>query len=294
MSGNRIHLGNASVTRVVETKIEMRTSLFGQTPAQAWTDHRGLLSPTFVDLDREQWRIAMQSWVIEVDGLTVLVDTGVGNGRDRPHMPPLDHLDTDYLAALGRAGVDPNAVDVVINTHLHTDHVGWNTRLSGDAWVPTFPNARYLMPEADYRFFHPDDGPGVNDGMRLVFCDSVFPVEEQMVLWSGLYELSPSLTVRAAPGHTPGSSVVWLDAGEPAVFVGDLTHCPIQIVRPDDPCAFDVDPAAAMHTRAAVFADAARLGAYLVPAHYPGHGGARLRADGDAFAVDEWLGLEAI
>jgi glyoxylase-like metal-dependent hydrolase (beta-lactamase superfamily II) len=294
MSGNRIQLGNASVTRVVETKIEMRTSLFGQTPAQAWTDNRGLLAPTFVDLDREQWRIAMQTWVIQVDGLTVLVDTGVGNGRDRPHMPPLDHLDTDYLAVLGRAGVDTNAVDVVINTHLHTDHVGWNTLLSGDAWVPTFPNARYLMPEADYWFFHPDDGPGVNDGMRLVFCDSIFPVEEQMVLWSGLYELSPSLTLRAAPGHTPGSSVVWLDAGEPAVFVGDLTHCPIQIVRPDDPCAFDVDSAAAMRTRSAVFADAVRQGAYLVPAHYPGHGGARLRTDGDAFAVDEWLGLEAI
>lgn len=290
MSGNRIQLGSASVTRIVETEIALRTSLFASAPTEAWAR----LDPIFVDLDREQWRIAMQTWVIEVDGLTVLVDTGVGNGRDRPHMPPLDHLDTGYLAALGAASLDPKDVDVVINTHLHTDHVGWNTRSSGDAWVPTFPNARYLMPEADYRFFHPDGGPGANDGMRIVFCDSIFPVEEQMVLWSELHELSPSLTLRAAPGHTPGSSVVWLDAGPRAVFVGDLTHCPIQIVRPADPCAFDVDSEAATRSRSAVFADAARLGAYVVPAHYPGRGGARLRSDGDAFAVDGWLGLDAI
>ncbi len=290
---DRLQLGNATVSRVIETKIEMRTSLFGQTPASAWSEHADLLAPVFVDLAREQWRIAMQSWVIEVDGLTVVVDTGVGNDRERPHMPPLDHLDTDYLAQLGRAGVDPKDVDVVINTHVHTDHVGWNTRLSGEAWVPTFPNARYLMPEADYRFFSPD-GPGVNDGMRLVFCDSIFPVEDQIVLWSGDYQLSDSLSLRAAPGHTPGSSVVWLDAGVRAAFVGDLTHCPIQIVRPDDPCAFDVDPVAAAQSRAEVFGDVARLGAYLVPAHYPGHGGARLRTDGDAFAVDGWLGLDTI
>jgi glyoxylase-like metal-dependent hydrolase (beta-lactamase superfamily II) len=291
--GGRVQLGAAVVNRVVELKIEMRTSLFGQTPPQAWSAHADLLVPTFIDLDREQWRIAMQSWVIDVDGLTVVVDTGVGNGRERPHMPPLDHLHTDYLDGLARAGVDPKDVDVVINTHVHTDHVGWNTRRLGDTWVPTFPNARYLVPEPDYRFFG-QDGPGVNAGMALVFADSVAPVEDQIVLWTGEHQLSPSLTLRAAPGHTPGSSVVWLDAGVRAAFVGDLTHCPIQIVRPADPCAFDVDAPAAARSRRQVFADAARLGAYVVPAHYPGHGGATLRADGDAFAVEHWLELAGI
>jgi glyoxylase-like metal-dependent hydrolase (beta-lactamase superfamily II) len=293
MGGNRVQLGTAAVSRIVEVKIEMRTSLFAQTPAEAWGLHGDFLAPTFVDLDREQWRIAMQSWVIEVDGLTVVVDTGVGNDRDRPHMPPLDHLDTDYLDGLARAGVGPKDVDVVINTHVHTDHVGWNTQRVADGWVPTFPNARYLVPEADYRFFGPD-GPGANDGMRLVFADSVAPVEDQIELWSGEHQLSSSLTLRAAPGHTPGSSVVWLDAGVRAVFVGDLTHCPIQLVRPADPCAFDVDAVAAARSRGQVFADAARLGAYLIPAHYPGHGGATLRPDGDAFAVEDWLDLDQI
>ena len=181
--------------------------------------------------------------MVEVDGLTVLVDTGVGNDRDRPRMPPLDHLQTDFLGSLRRAGIEPDAVDVVINTHLHFDHVGWNTMRDGDSWVPTFPNARYLVPEADYRHFNPDgavqtsrprteEEESAQRHVRMVFADSVSPVEEQIELWSDDHQLSESLWLRPAPGHTPGASVVWLDAGKPAVFVGDLTHCPIQLHRP--------------------------------------------------------------
>jgi glyoxylase-like metal-dependent hydrolase (beta-lactamase superfamily II) len=197
------------------------------------------------------------------------------------------------LDALDRAEVDPTDVDVVINTHLHTDHVGWNTRLDDGAWVPTFPNARYLIPEGDYRFFAPD-GPGASEGARIVFDDSVFPIAAQMELWSDGLQLSESLRLRPAPGHTPGSSVLWLDAGKPAVFVGDLTHCPIQIPRPLDPCGFDVDPAAATVTRKRVFTEAARARASVIPAHYPGHGGATIVARGDRFEVDDWLGLPAL
>ncbi|MGE2722167.1 MBL fold metallo-hydrolase [Mycolicibacterium celeriflavum] len=91
----------------------------------------------------------VQTWVIEVDGLTVLVDTGVGNSRDRPAMPFLADLDTDSLESLRAAGITPNSVDVVVDTHVRTDHVGWNTRRENDEWIPTFPNARYLVPGAD-------------------------------------------------------------------------------------------------------------------------------------------------
>lgn len=290
---NRVELGNAVLTRVLETRVEMRTGLFEQTPPDAWRENADLLAPSFWNAEQDQWRIAMQSWIVEVDGLTVVIDTGVGNDRDRPHMPPLDHLRTDFLASVRAAGFDPDDVDVVINTHLHTDHVGWNTQLVWGAWVPTFPNARYVMPEADYRFFCPG-GPGEHEGMRKVFSDSVVPVDEQIVLWSGDFQLSESLWLRQAPGHTPGSSVVWLDAGAPAVFVGDLTHCPIQLARPDDPCAFDVDPVAATVTRRRIFTEASRRRATVIPAHYPGHGGATIVARGDRFAVDGWLDLEPI
>lgn len=289
----RIKLGRAMLTRVVEHQFDAGTLLFPDTPAEAWSDNADLLVPDFYDPQTALLRLAIQTWIVEVDGLTVLIDTGIGNDRDRPHRPTLSHLSSDFPAALERAGVDPAEVDVVVNTHLHTDHVGWNTTRVDGAWVPTFPNARYLMHDADHRHFGPD-GPGHDDGARLLFADSIDPVCDQIQLWDDNYQLSESLWLRTASGHTPGSSVVWLDAGVPAVFVGDLTHCPIQIPRPGDVCAFDVDAEEAVVTRRRIFTEAARRRAAVVPAHYPGRGGARIVARGDRFRVDDWLDLDPI
>jgi glyoxylase-like metal-dependent hydrolase (beta-lactamase superfamily II) len=302
-----VTLGRARVTRVLELRVDLGARLFPSTPPSAWIDNADLLVPDFYDPDTDRWPIAIQSWVIEVDGLTVVVDTGVGNDRQRPHMPPLDHLNTGFLAALNSAGVDPDAVDVVVNTHIHSDHVGWNTMLDGTAWVPTFPNARYLAAAADYRYFEPD-GPAATRsprseeeaaqqrGDQLVFADSVLPVAlaGQLVQWSDDYQVSPSLRLRPAAGHTPGSSVLWLDAGEPAVFVGDLTHSPLQLRRPSDACGFDVDAAAAAATRRRIFTEAAGAGAAVIPAHYPGHSGATIRPTADGFDVERWLDIEPL
>lgn len=300
----RIRLGNAALTRVVEYQVDtLPVTVFPQTPPEAWTELADEFAPTFWSADR--WSIALQIWVVEVDGLTVVVDTGVGNDRARPRMAVLDHLQTDFLASLHNAGIERADVDVVINTHLHFDHVGWNTMRDGDAWVPTFPNARYLAPEADYRHFHPDspqqratpkteEEQSRQEHVRTVFADSISPVEEQIELWSDDHQLSESMRLRPAAGHTPGSSVVWLDAGKPAVFVGDLTHCPIQLHRPTDPCIWDEDFAAAAVTRKRVLTEASRRRAAVIPAHYPGHGGATVVARGDGFMVDDWLGLPPI
>jgi len=299
-----MRLGNAVLARVVEWQVAgLSFELFPQTPTEAWSEQAADYTPMF--WSDVGWRIALQTWVIEVDGLTVLVDTGAGNHRDRPAMPPIDHLDTDFLDALRAAGVEPDSVDVVVNTHIHSDHVGWNTMRDGDDWVPTFPNARYVMPEADYRHFHPDNADDWSAprteadaarqaGWRIMFADSIVPVEEQMELWSEDHQLGESLRLRPAPGHTPGSSVLWLDAGKPAVFVGDLTHCPIQIHRPMDPCAFDDDFAMAAVTRKRVLTEASRRRAAVIPAHYPGRGGATVVARGDTFMVDDWLELPPI
>jgi glyoxylase-like metal-dependent hydrolase (beta-lactamase superfamily II) len=281
---DQLRFGNATVTRVIEWQVDdLPTTVFPQTPADAWREGSEF-TPTF--WNEGGWRIALQIWVVEVDGLTVIVDTGAGNGKARPRMPVMSDLHTDFLTALS-AVIDPAAVDVVVNTHLHFDHVGWNTMRDGNAWVPTFPNARYLVPEPDYRHFEPggtaqrkepqtEDEESRQRHVRTYFADSVSPVGDQIELWSDGLALSESLWLRPAPGHTPGSSVVWLDAGKTAVFVGDLTHCPIQLHRPSDPCAW------------------ARRRAAVIPAHYPGHGGATVVARGDAFMVDDWLGLPPI
>jgi glyoxylase-like metal-dependent hydrolase (beta-lactamase superfamily II) len=301
---DRVRLGRASVTRVPELRFDLKTAFLFRAPPSGWRERVDALVPDFFDPDTDEWHISIHTWVIEVDGLTVVVDTGVGNDRARPHLPALDHLNTAFLAALRSAGVEPSAVDVVINTHIHSDHVGWNTMRENDAWVPTFPNARYLVCAADYHHFAPD-GPAARQaprsegeaaqqrGDQLVFADSVLPVGDagQLVQWSDDYQISPSLRLRPAPGHTPGSSVLWLDAGEPAVFVGDLTHTPLQVRFPDHPCAFDVDATAAAVTRRRIFSEAVRAGAAVIPAHYPGHGGGSLRAVGDHFDVDRWLDI---
>ncbi|OBJ83791.1 MBL fold metallo-hydrolase [Mycobacterium asiaticum] len=300
-------LGRATLTRVVELRFDLPARVFPATPPAGWHDNSDLLVPDFLDPGTGKCHIAIQSWVVEVDGLTVVVDTGVGNDRTRPQMPPLEHLNTAFLTTLQQAGIDRNAVDVVVNTHVHSDHVGWNTLLDNGVWVPTFPNARYLVPALDYRHFEPDGRAArhpprtaeeelAQQADRLVFEDSVSPIEGsgQLVQWTDDYQISPSLRLRPAPGHTPGSSVLWLDAGEPAIFVGDLTHSPLQVRRPFDACAFDVDASAAAETRHRIFTESVHAGAAVIPAHYPGHGGAKLRAQGDAFDIDRWLDLEPL
>jgi glyoxylase-like metal-dependent hydrolase (beta-lactamase superfamily II) len=307
MGNHSVSLGGATVTRVVELQLELPRALFPDTPAAAWHDNADLLASEFWRPDTDTWRIAVQTWVIEIDGLTVVVDTGLGNDRDRPQMPAAHHLSTGYLDALRSAGFDPADVDVVINTHIHTDHVGWNTSLVGEQWMPTFPNARYLVPEPDYQYFHPDNADRLPpartdeerarlDGVQIVFNDSIIPVEAagQLQTWSEDHQISESLRLRPAPGHTPGSSVLWLDAGSPSVFVGDLTHSPLQLIRPDDPCAFDLDYRAARVACKQVLTDASRRRAIVRPAHYPGHGGASIATHADGFMVEDWLELSAI
>jgi glyoxylase-like metal-dependent hydrolase (beta-lactamase superfamily II) len=310
MTGNRISVGDAEIARVVEWVGPQApvATLFPQTPQEVWREHSDELVPTFWDPDSGYCRLAVQTWVVRVDGLTVIVDTGVGNDRERPQNRTFHKLATDFPLALERAGVDRDAVDVVINTHIHLDHVGWNTFLDNGAWRPTFPNARYLVNAADHGFFHPDnagarraprneDEKARFEGMRIVWNDSIAPIADagQLVMWSGDSEqVSPSLELFPAPGHTPGSSVLWLDSA--AVFVGDLTHTPMQIHRPDDHCAFDVDPETASASRRRVVAQAATRGALLAPAHYPGHGATTLASSDtdNGFRPDDWAAFDSV
>jgi glyoxylase-like metal-dependent hydrolase (beta-lactamase superfamily II) len=237
-----IILGNVSITRVWEYfgSVEMTPdTFFPESSKEVWETGTDWLAPHFLDSETNIVNSAIQTWLLRSEGRTILVDTGVGNHKERPYAPVWSHLETDFLANLARAGVRPEDVDIVINTHLHIDHVGWNTYLDGRRWVPTFPNATYLMPKDDFDFWNPENGhqPLLGRGNQNVFEDSVAPVHQagQTQLWEHSHQIDANLRLDTAPGHTPGSSVLTLTSGtDRAVFVGDMLHSLPQLMRECD------------------------------------------------------------
>ncbi|MDH6119536.1 glyoxylase-like metal-dependent hydrolase (beta-lactamase superfamily II) [Kitasatospora sp. GAS204A] len=288
-------VGEVEVGKVVERQGSFlpAATMFPQLPPEAWRDNREWLAPNFWEPESGLVQGAVQTWVLRSEGRTILVDTGVGNGRHRPHTPQFADWDTDFLDQLAAAGVQPADVDVVVNTHLHADHVGWNTEWRGGSWQPTFPNARYLVPAPDFAAAgnaDPESGKG------HLYADSIAPVHRagQVELWSDGYRIDGNLALEAAPGHTPGSAVLRLaSGGDRAVFVGDLLHSPLQILEPARNSCFCEDPARAAASRRRVLERAADQGELVVPAHFGGTGIAEMRRAGDTFAITGWAGAAA-
>ncbi|MFD5892256.1 MBL fold metallo-hydrolase [Streptomyces sp. NPDC060334] len=291
---HEITLGDVTITRIEETHgpIMPTDQFFPDLPEQAWKDQRAMLVPDHLGADDAMVHAAMQTWLLRSEGSTILVDTGVGNDKSRPAVAAWDHLRLDYLGNLARAGVRPEDVDLVINTHLHVDHVGWNTRLVDGDWVPTFPNATYLMPKADFEFWNPANNPDIAGGVNEnVFEDSVAPVHAagQVLLGEEGHTIDGSLRLEAAPGHTPGSSVVTLTSGsDRALFAGDLMHTPLQVTHPDHNSCFCEDPAQSRSTRRRLLGWAADTGALVLPAHFSGHSALEVEHQGSGFAIKKW------
>jgi glyoxylase-like metal-dependent hydrolase (beta-lactamase superfamily II) len=295
-------LGEVEVTKVVEWQGEIAPARFivPDSPAEIWQDNESWLSPDHWHPETDAYHAAVQTWVLRSEGKVVLVDTGVGNDRRRPQVPLFDHLRTDFLDRLAEAGVRPQDVDVVINTHIHYDHVGWNTELRDGEWQPTFPNASYLIPRVDQTYFDPRNAhrrPAPRDdherrrreGSLIVYADSIAPVLGRAVLWDSAYRVDGNLSLEPAPGHTPGSSIVRLSSSsDRAAFVGDLVHSPVQILEPSYSSCFCEDPQQAAATRRSVLERAADTGELVVPAHFAGAGAAEIRRDGSHLAVSRW------
>ncbi|CAN5201319.1 MBL fold metallo-hydrolase [soil metagenome] len=306
-TSDQLTFGAVTVTRAVES-----VASIGMTPAQffpgtdpaAWVGNESALRPFFLEDDgattmESTCRVAMQTWIIRSGGKTVLVDAAIGNDKDRPDVPSWSHLQSAFLEHLAAAGVTPESVDVVVNTHLHADHVGWNTRLVDGVWVPTFPNAQYLMPADDLAFWDPANGRQtvMGPGAHGVWADSIAPAlaAGQVTAWSGRHRIDEALTLEAAPGHTPGASIVRLVSGDDEVlFVGDTLHSPAQVHDVHTSSCFDEDAVQAHATRERLFTEAAGKRLLIFPAHFGGHGGFRVKKNGDAFSIVDWAPLTAI
>jgi glyoxylase-like metal-dependent hydrolase (beta-lactamase superfamily II) len=289
-------VGDARIVAVFDWvgEVPHAQRLLPDTVREDWERHRDLLvGGRLWDPVTDHRVVSVCSWVVRTEALTVVIDTGAGNDKERPGTPLFDHLSTDYLDNLARAGVRPQDVDVVVNTHLHADHVGWNTYRAGEQWVPTFPNARYILPAPDVEFWDPVRGHASRLGQANtnVFADSVQPVlnSGQAEIWSDLHRIDRRMSLRPAPGHTPGSSVLALDCGETtALFVGDLFHSPLQVINPGWASCFDEDGAQAQASRRRVLSAAAESGALVLPAHLPDARALRVAPAAAGFRIERW------
>jgi glyoxylase-like metal-dependent hydrolase (beta-lactamase superfamily II) len=164
-----ITLGDVEITQILEQPNARlpRTFAFPDTDIETWRANEAWLAPDFWDPASDELVANFQTWLVRSKRTVILVDTGAGNGKERPYLPVLAHLNTPFLDNLAAAGVHPGDVDVVVCTHLHSDHVGWNTQLVDRTWVPTFPNARYLFARADFDYWNPDNGHTIRSGRSM-------------------------------------------------------------------------------------------------------------------------------
>jgi len=265
--------------------------LFPEATPERLAEHRHWLEPHFMTPDG-RFRFVIRTYVVKTGRSTILVDTCYGNHKQRSKMDVGGNmLQTRYLEDLAALGVPPESVDFVFCTHLHPDHVGWNTTLVDGRWVPTFPKAQYLFGAADWSYFSsvPIGGYG-NESL----VDSVIPIVEagQAVFYTGEHELETGVVTAPSPGHTPGHSCLRLDsAGERGLVIGDLMHHPIQCAEPGweltvggQSPTMDIEECA--RSRLLCLEEAGESGAFVFGAHWDLPRLGRVKADRSAWRVD--------
>ncbi|MCM5704442.1 MBL fold metallo-hydrolase [Larsenimonas salina] len=274
-------VGKARITRLAETEMQVPASaLFkGHWPPQVPLEPVVGLS---VEGDNTIVTLSVQSWLIQTPTDTVILDTGIGNDKSRPGNDAMDGLDTPYLDRLSAAGVAPEDVDHVLITHVHPDHIGWNTRLVEGQWQPSFPNARYHFSRQGYEAWCADAG------RAQMVADSLQPVvdHDQASLYDSSTRFEPiaGFEVVPTPGHSPDHCSVLVESdGERALFSGDLMHHHIQVAHPEWNSMFCADLQQAEAARRWALAFAAEQALLWFSAHFAGSRVGRVHRDEGGF-----------
>ena len=290
-------VGDYSITRVAEIESMALDPkfLFGIITPEIIAANRDWIGPRCIEPGTDKVILSFHTYVVRTKHHTILVDTCNGNDKSRPSMMAWDHLNLPFLETLAKHGVTQDKVDYVMCTHLHTDHVGWNTQLKNGKWVPTFPNAKYLMARTEFDHFnkvHRSNPPQpVNRGS---FVDSVLPIVEQgravMVDTDYVFEGEPGngIWLEHAPGHTPGGVSVRVGAKGGAnkglaVMSGDIIHHPLQFAEPTLSNPADVDPALAVTTKLKLMNECADSDLVLLTGHFPDPTACKVLRHGERF-----------
>jgi len=266
-------VGEARIARIEETyqPIYKPRDLFPEWNEDIYNQHRHWLVPNHYDPDTGLIKLSVHSWLLQIGGKKILIDACCGNQKDRPLRPFWHMLNTPYLERLAAAGARPDEIDMVMCTHLHHDHVGWNTQLRDGRWVPTFPNARYIFSKPDFEYYLKADADPQTAPVEFgTFRDCVLPVVEagRADLIAGPHRLNEHIEIAPAPGHSAGHVVFKLASqGQQAVFIGDVFHHLLQIYYPHWNFPKNSDPEQARASRRMVLEHCASTGALALPCH---------------------------
>lgn len=279
-------IGDVTVTRILEVEVPIPYNAESAFLAEATPDalrDMPWLYPHFVT-EEGHLKLSIHALVVRAPGVNLVVDTCIGNDKPRAILGG-QALQTEFLKSLEAAGCTRDSVDAVVCTHLHVDHVGWNTMLENGQWVPTFPNARYLIGRREYDHWR-DEG---DDDQQAILGDSVQPVFDH-----GLAELvemdhriSDEIRLVPTPGHTPGHVSVMIESqGQQALITGDVLHHPCQFAHPEWSPSFDVDPVESASMRRTVMHDVADTPVLVIGTHFSAPTAGHVRHEGDAFRFD--------
>jgi glyoxylase-like metal-dependent hydrolase (beta-lactamase superfamily II) len=284
----KFSVGDLTIHRAIEQEVPFfpALELLPQLTPEVLAENRAWLRQAKAMNEADVLILCFQSYIVRTPHHTILIDSCIGNDKPRPGRPNW-HMKSDdtYMRALSAAGITPADIDYVMCTHLHVDHVGWNTRLENGRWVPTFPKARYVFGKTEYDYWTEQN----KKAEVPPFADSVLPVVEadRAEIVSNDLAIGDHVRILPTPGHTPGHVAFALGKGkDDAVFSGDLMHTPLQTLYPELSPKFDVDPAQAAVTRRNFLERYCETDTLCCTAHFPSPSVGKIKRKGNAFTCE--------